>query len=73
MVRAKFYVVSKTITDAEGCGSVKLQPVVGDSPENKEWSKWTPSGVIEISTINPRAMELFEVGKAYTVDFTPAD
>lgn len=50
---------------------VKLAPVVG--PGNEEWSKWTPGGSVEMHINNPAAVEKFEVGKDYFVDFTPVE
>ena len=47
----------------------RFTPVYGDSPENKEFFKYTPSGSIELGTIREH---LFEAGKEYYVDFTPA-
>ncbi len=41
---------------------VQFQAVMGD--ENKEWSKWTPSGQLSMSITNPEALEQFEVGMA---------
>lgn len=43
------------------------------SPENKQFYKWTPSGSIILSTINPNAAKEFAEGKEYYVDFTVAD
>ena len=72
--RAKFYVVSvKKTKFSDGIGSVvELSPVVSGSEENKEFYKWTPSGRIELGTINEKAAAEFEIGKEYYVDFTPA-
>lgn len=55
--------------------TVVAQPVFGgkDDEANREWSKWTPSGEIRLSITNPAAYEMFKLGKAYFVDFTPAD
>lgn len=57
--------------------NVTLQPVYssgdGDDAANKEWSKWTPSGQIQLTITNPDAYKQFELGKAYYVDFTPAE
>lgn len=39
---------------------------------NKEWSEYTPSGVIRMN-INGPALEQFEVGRAFTVTFEPED
>lgn len=75
MVRAKFKVTA--ITQREGSPeplvSVELFPVTGGSEENKEFWKWSPSGKIELGTINPGASSQFEIGKEYYVDFTKAD
>lgn len=74
-VRAKFKVVSiKRTQFMDGPGSVvELSPVVSGSAENKEFYKWTPSGRIELGTINESAAEQFEIGKDYYVDFSKAD
>lgn len=69
-VRAKFTVMEVT-NYAEG-SKIILRPVVDGSPENEEFYKWTPSGEIELSTINPDAATQFVPGQDYYVDFTPA-
>ncbi len=51
---------------------VKLRAVMGDSPENKEWSRWTPHAQFEISISNPAAMGKLSKGHEFFVDFTPA-
>jgi hypothetical protein len=48
----------------------KFQVVVGNSEEDKKFFGSTPSGNLEISAV---ADNLFEPGKAYYLDFTPAD
>ena len=79
MVRAKFRCTEKTsstTTDAYGEPKpvdqerVKLQAVMG--PGNEEWSRWTPSGTLELNISNPAALEQFKVGQDYFIDFTPA-
>lgn len=70
MVRAKFKVTE--LTQTEYGERIKLQPVTGGSPENESFFKWTPSGQIEIGTVNPDAAKEFEVGTEFYVDFTPA-
>lgn len=74
-VRAKFACVAKeaTLSGGEELTTVKLSPVYGDSPENKEFFRYTPSGRVELGTINKAAADGFELGKAYYVDFTPAE
>lgn len=70
-VRAKFKVTEKAITEAGD--RITLQPVVGGSPENESFFKWTPYGKIEMGTINPEAAKQFEVGKEYYIDFTKVE
>lgn len=75
-VRAKFK-IDKIERVKNGAGeeeltTVQMSPVYGDSPENKQFFKWTPSGSITLGTINPAAARQFVEGKEYYVDFTPA-
>ena len=75
VARAKFF-VSKiehlhTQNPGDKVANILLQPVYGDSPENKSWSKYTPQGEIKMTITNPSAVEKFEIGQAYFVDFTP--
>ena len=60
-VRAKFKCVS--VTNHVGQASVHLEPVTSGSDENKSFYKYTPSGKIELSTINPEAAKQFEPGR----------
>lgn len=46
-----------------------LTPVHDGSDENKEFWAATPEGSIEVATV---ALDVFEPGKEYYVDFTPA-
>ncbi|MDE3797610.1 hypothetical protein I7G59_09750 [Sinorhizobium meliloti] len=78
-VRAKFFVsevrhVGTPATDPFAV--VTLLPVFstyGDGKANESWSKHTPSGKIEMNITNPDAIDAFDVGKAYFVDFTPVE
>ena len=80
-VRAKFFVTAINHAATPGpdpYATIILMPVFGsyadgDNETNKSWSKYTPSGKIEMSVTNPAAIEQFEQGKAYFVDFTPAE
>jgi hypothetical protein len=56
----------------EGCGTVRLYPVIGNSPENAEFFRWTPSGQLVMSTVNANAVSKFTVGEEYYVDISPA-
>ena len=68
MTRAKFLCVEVTHTTSGR--KVKLQPVTNTCPENAEFFKWTPSGIIEMGILNPDVK--FEVGQNYYVDFSEA-
>lgn len=76
MVRAKFRVLEvKQQIDAYSKESAKsevvvLAPVHGKG--NELWSKWTPSGRIEMHITNPAAVEQLKLGDTFYVDFTPA-
>lgn len=69
-IRAKFKVQS--VTEQEGgLKTATLHPVTAGSPENAEFFKWTPSGQIQLGTINPKAADQFVPGKEFYVDFHP--
>jgi hypothetical protein len=76
-VRAKFVVQSVLHMHGSAdqkTGIVTMIPVyagLDGVPANAEWSKWTPSGEIKM-TITTDALEQFELGKSYFVDFSPA-
>lgn len=55
--------------------TVILKPVTADdeNPENRAFWEASPNGKIEMSINNPAGAEVFELGKSYYVDFTPAD
>ncbi len=44
-----------------------------DTPEDRRFQLATPTGSAELHIDNPAAIARFELGKAYYVDFTPAD
>jgi|SoiMethySBSTD1v2_1073268.scaffolds.fasta_scaffold312808_2 hypothetical protein len=74
-VRAKFRVDSITRRKGYNSGEtqdIKLFPVHSGSEENKSFYAATPSGEITIGCANPDAAKLFELGKEYYIDFTPA-
>lgn len=72
-VRAKFKVTGIEQYIEGGHGTVKLAPVIGGSPENDDFYKWTPSGSIELGTINATALAQFQEGKEFFVDFNLAE
>lgn len=75
-VRAKFVVHS--ITRQKGWGgaaeiqNIKLMPVTTGSDEDKKFYAATPSGEVNLGTVNPEAGNYFELGQAYYLDFTKA-
>jgi hypothetical protein len=75
-VRAKFQCLSITNFHHHQADAVqaevRLAAVYGTGKENETWSKWTPSGEIKMMITNPAAIEKFELGKEYFVDFTSA-
>lgn len=79
--RAKFRVMGITNAVQQAGGevvvSVRLVPVFGSKDdatgENARFYRYTPSGEIKLDILNPAAAAVFEVGKSYYVDFTPAD
>ena len=76
-VRAKFKVTNIKDYD-DTCKTISLEAVCAydengvRSDENESWSKWTPSGQININITNPDAFNQFEEGVSYYVDFTKA-
>lgn len=69
-VIAKFKVTEKTITESGDV--IKMSPVIGGSPENDKFFKWTPYGELTMGTVNPDASSQFEVGKEYYLKFDKA-
>ena len=41
--------------------------------ENRIFGKWSPSGSVSMTIRNPAAYDQFEQGKAYYLDFNPAE
>lgn len=50
---------------------VQLQAVTSDTPENKQWSRWTPSAQFALTINNPAAYGKLSSGHEFYVDFTP--
>jgi hypothetical protein len=63
--------ISKGTDGAISQERVKLSAVYGDTNENKEWSKGTPSANFEIYINNQAAMGKLSQGHEFYVDFTP--
>ncbi len=75
-VRAKFWVseITHHHQQAPGqvCATVKLQAAF-HGENNKDWSRYTPTGSISMIITNPSAVDAFTLGQHFYVDFTPAD
>lgn len=69
-VRAKMVCTKIEMYHGQSGGTVRLTPVMGTSLENKTFWKSSPSGAIELNTINPDAFARFALGEEYYVDFT---
>lgn len=54
--------------------TVQLSAVKDDDPKSENGRFWTatPMGTVSLSINNPEGAEVFEAGKDYYVDFTPA-
>lgn len=77
-VQAKFWVSQINHQSPQNSGhdqvaTITLQPVyVTGEGENASWSKYTPSGKIEMCVTNPAAIEQFELGASYLITFEKA-
>ncbi len=76
-VRAKFTVnsITRSKWGEQEVQTIKLSPVYGNGdPEHENTKFWqaSPSGSIELGTVNEAAARQFELGKEYYIDFTPA-
>jgi len=73
-VRAKFMCQAiHHIHSSETCAEITLRAVWGDGKGNETWSKATPQGELKMMITNPAAIDQFDLGKSYFLDFTPAD
>jgi hypothetical protein len=73
-VRAKFKCerAEKQPLDNGHQVSVRFDAVINDSPENKEWSKWTPSGQLQMTISNENLVDHFIQGQEYFLDIKEA-
>ena len=73
-VRAKFYVseVKQSRYMNDIMTTIRLSAVTGNSEENKEFFRWSPTGTIDLGTVNPAVVEQMHIGDEFYVDFTPA-
>lgn len=63
------------VKDGGLLSTIKLSPVYDSNPEseNGQFFAATPSGNIELATVNPAAASAFVIGKDYYIDFTAAE
>ena len=52
---------------------LRFGPVYSGSEENTAFFAATPAATIEFFSANAQAADMFESGKSYYVDFTPAE
>ncbi|QMR77927.1 hypothetical protein [Enterobacter sp. RHBSTW-00175] len=71
-VRAKFQCNSINKSPDNSSAVVNLMAITTGSTENEAWSKYTPSGQLQMVISNPAAFEQFEQGKEYFIDIQPA-
>lgn len=71
-VRAKFSCISIQKSPDNSAAVVNLGAVTTGSAENESWSKYTPSGQLQMVISNPAAFEQFEQGKEYYIEIQPA-
>jgi len=70
MVRAK--VTCDELIGNQVTFSTVSEPNAASDSENARFTQATPWGSIKMGIDNPKALEQFEVGKSYYVDFHPA-
>lgn len=69
--RCKFRCESvQKIDGAEPAENITLRASYDDSPENKVWSKYTPSGSFQMYVTNPAVLGRFVQGKDYYLDIS---
>lgn len=62
--------IVKSVSGSEIVYTAQFNAVHNDSPENKEFFKWTPSGSLSVGVYSD---DRFEVGKEYYLDITPCE
>lgn len=71
-VCAKFHCTSIQKSPDHSSAVVTLGAVTTGNTENESWSKYTPSGQLQMVITNPDATDHFEQGKEYYIDIQPA-
>lgn len=73
-VVAKMRVVGRKeftgVSKGEGITQVNITlQAIYDEGANSQWSKWTPTGEVQMTITNPDAYNQFVLGKAYLLTF----
>jgi hypothetical protein len=74
MIRCKLKLEKVDKNDELGLRYVQLTAVTNDSPENKTWSKYTPSAQFWFNVTNPACfaqIDEMKAGDEYFVDLHP--
>ena len=72
-VRAKFYVAEISRKAYNPRQATVVLQAVSRGDGNAQWSEATPSGRLEMSITNERAVDALVLGQEYYLDFTPAE
>ena len=70
MTRAKFH-CSQIVNNTDGTTTASFFAVTSGSEENDKFFKYTPSGNLSLSFVNPEVK--FEEGKQYYLDISEAE
>lgn len=74
MLRCKFTVSSVKKSEDGTSRTLTMNASYGDGGDNKDWSKWTPSGSFTITVTNESAFEKIDAmkyGDLYYIDIAP--
>lgn len=72
MTRCKFVLTGlEPLNDQDGNVKVRFDARYGDVEEDKQFSKYTPTGHMEATINNKRVLDQLKVGEEYYIDITP--
>lgn len=74
MLRCKFVVEGVQKSEDGSSRTLSMRASYGDGGDNKDWSKWTPSGEFRITVTNEAAFEKIDAmkpGDLYYIDIAP--
>lgn len=71
-MRAKFTV--RSVLKRPGSVEIDAEPVKDDGiPENRSFNTYTPSGSLKMTVCNPAALDYFQPGECFYLDFSKVD